>query len=620
MTEFVKGKFETEEEIIIYKQSLDQKIKKFQGELDRQQLNIELMSNTKLNVNSELNLDFESSFDDQKSKMNLQNDCGYHRSKITKLIQDLNDQIEINLRIKEANMKLKLFNETLGMKLESKDQLLKQHIAGTYLNKNENIEDLSKIVLSPQKVNSNVYSNLNKRNSRMFTFQREQKSSIGLGEKMPDEQDIALRNNVEICQRLIQAAENHSTIDKLLIDVQRDIEQIYGVEKCIILKLLGKDFTDGREYKFASDDGFFEDLVEEQKPIIVNDISKDKNLQRELKTQVIAAICMLNKLDFSDAKSMKGAPEQDNKKQQQEKQNDKQLATITSDNLHFGLNDCPAASPLFLSILNHLFFHQMNKEHDEERRVLTMVDSILQFPNMRLFIETVENQFQQIFECERANLVLVDRFKKDLFKYTHNEHTNEDNLQTYHLDRGIAGYVAISGHSLYVQNIDEDSKFNNEIDDPKGIYYKYEVGSDSLANLPRGVIQLINRSDPNGFDNHDMEKLEFLSNIVGRCHDSVLKIEQLYCLKSVSENLSDITKKIQTGLDTSCIQYGHMKKQFTQFMQSIKDRQNSNPMMQLNQQQQQSIKNLASPSTGKLNDQKSQSNLHKKQTSNVWND
>jgi len=90
------------------------------------------------------------------------------------------------------------------------------------------------------------------------------------------------------------------------------------------------------------------------------------------------------------------------------------------------------------------------------------------------------------------------------------------------------------------------------VDDPKGIYCKiynifnhylvknakqilsipvfcstdkYEVGSDSLANLPRGVLQLINKFDPNGFDAKDIEKLEFLCNIVGRCHDSVLKIE-----------------------------------------------------------------------------------------------
>jgi len=49
----------------------------------------------------------------------------------------------------------------------------------------------------------------------------------------------------------------------LLLEISRDIESIYGVEKCVILRLLGKEFTDGRDYKLASDDGFFEDIVEE---------------------------------------------------------------------------------------------------------------------------------------------------------------------------------------------------------------------------------------------------------------------------------------------------------------------------------------------------------------------
>lgn len=58
----------------------------------------------------------------------------------------------------------------------------------------------------------------------------------------------------------------------------REIEFIYEVEKCIILKVAGKELTDGREYKISSDEGFFEDLKEELRPIIVNDISKDRNL------------------------------------------------------------------------------------------------------------------------------------------------------------------------------------------------------------------------------------------------------------------------------------------------------------------------------------------------------
>ena len=69
------------------------------------------------------------------------------------------------------------------------------------------------------------------------------------------------------------------------MEISREIEVIYNVEKCIILKVVGKELTDGREYKIPNDEVFFDDLFESggsARPLIVNDITKDKNLQRDL--------------------------------------------------------------------------------------------------------------------------------------------------------------------------------------------------------------------------------------------------------------------------------------------------------------------------------------------------
>jgi len=77
-----------------------------------------------------------------------------------------------------------------------------------------------------------------------------------------------------------------------------------------------------------------------------------------------------------------------------------------------------------------------------------------------------------LFNVERANLVIVDRFRKDLIKYSYDEQKKEDVITTFSLDKGLAGYVAISGHTLFVENIDDDSRFNPSLDDPKGIYGK----------------------------------------------------------------------------------------------------------------------------------------------------
>jgi len=55
---------------------------------------------------------------------------------------------------------------------------------------------------------------------------------------------------------------------------------------------------------------------------------------------------MFNRTDLSEQKSLKTL-ENDPKK----------IIQNNSDYMHFGLSDCPAASPLFLATLNHLFYH-----------------------------------------------------------------------------------------------------------------------------------------------------------------------------------------------------------------------------------------------------------------------
>lgn len=102
-------------------------------------------------------------------------------------------------------------------------------------------------------------------------------------------------------------------------------------------------------------------------------------------------------------------------------------------------------------------------------------------------MEEVESQFATLFNVERANFVIVDRFRKDLIKYSFDEHKNEDNIKTFGLDKGLAGYVAISGHTLFVENIEDDSRFYSYLDDPKGVYGKSYFSSSYLDSAKRKV-------------------------------------------------------------------------------------------------------------------------------------
>jgi hypothetical protein len=86
------------------------------------------------------------------------------------------------------------------------------------------------------------------------------------------------------------------------------------------------------------------------------------------------------------------------------------------------------------------------------------------------------------------------------------------------------------------------------------------------------VISLINKKDPNGFSPADIEKLEFLSIILGRCHDAVLKVEQLYSMKHVSDSLQKVTLNIDNCLETNKVQFGIVNKQFKQFLDTTNAR------------------------------------------------
>jgi hypothetical protein len=86
---------------------------------------------------------------------------------------------------------------------------------------------------------------------------------------------------------------------------------------------------------------------------------------------------------------------------------------------------------------------------------------------MRLFCEEVEKMFIDIFNVQRVNMILVDRFKKDLYRYFFDSEKNEESIFTFEFTKGIAGFVAVNNHILLVDSLEDDSKFNQEVDDPK---------------------------------------------------------------------------------------------------------------------------------------------------------
>jgi hypothetical protein len=79
-------------------------------------------------------------------------------------------------------------------------------------------------------------------------------------------------------------------------------------------------------------------------------------------------------------------------------------------------------------------------------------------------------QLKVLFNCERVTMVLVDRFKKDLFRYIPDpDHPSRSKIESYPLEAGLAGHVAVSCHTVFIEKISDENRFTPSIDDPKSL-------------------------------------------------------------------------------------------------------------------------------------------------------
>jgi len=102
-----------------------------------------------------------------------------------------------------------------------------------------------------------------------------------------------------------------------------------------------------------------------------------------------------------------------------------------------------------------------------EKKILNFVENVMSSLSMRRYAEECERQFASIFNCERVNMILVDRFNKQLFRFKI-DIRDPDRLATesHTMDQGLAGYVAISCHTLYSDRVADENRYCIEVDDP----------------------------------------------------------------------------------------------------------------------------------------------------------
>lgn len=78
-----------------------------------------------------------------------------------------------------------------------------------------------------------------------------------------------------------------------------------------------------------------------------------------------------------------------------------------------------------------------------------LVDEVLNQKSMLAFQHSIEKKFPEYFNCERATVVMVQRFKKFMYRICKNTTTGEDYIEKFDMDDGLAGFVNMSANSLF---------------------------------------------------------------------------------------------------------------------------------------------------------------------------
>lgn len=78
---------------------------------------------------------------------------------------------------------------------------------------------------------------------------------------------------------------------------------------------------------------------------------------------------------------------------------------------------------------------------------------------MYSFVKEIESRLPEIFSCERATLVLVNRWKQYMFQIVRDPATGIDDLKIYGMQDGFSGFITVAGHMIQTEDTYMDHRF-----------------------------------------------------------------------------------------------------------------------------------------------------------------
>jgi signal transduction histidine kinase len=154
---------------------------------------------------------------------------------------------------------------------------------------------------------------------------------------------------------------------------------------------------------------------------------------------------------------------------------------------------------------------------DELRRLVNFSALI----NSSLDIQTVLNQamdyVEYLLEAEASSIFEVDPEQGDLFfRLARGEKAQALKGMRLQMGEGVAGTVALTEDPLLVTDTSQDPRFCQRFDGCSGFYTR-SILCVPLKSRERlvGVLEVLNKKDPRGFDETDCEILTLVGNLIG---------------------------------------------------------------------------------------------------------
>ena len=138
--------------------------------------------------------------------------------------------------------------------------------------------------------------------------------------------------------------------------------------------------------------------------------------------------------------------------------------------------------------------------------------------NLDHLLSRIITEAADLTQAEAASILLLDPRTQQLhFKASSNEVPPEMANMAVSLDDSIAGAILTNNKPMYIQDVSQDSRWNQNVDDAIAFHTRSILGvpMHNVNQEPMGVLEALNKVGGGDFSVQDFETLSILADIAG---------------------------------------------------------------------------------------------------------